>query len=293
MSPIYVEIFKTKPEQKFEHKLSVSKVKTFDDCKAKFKFSYIQKLPKKDWDHFLLGSFTHDILETFHQRLIDNSAHLDLKNKMGIQESQWPEIMKEMFKASLVRFPKINQEQKKEVFGILQQYLNVMREENARGTLCTVTDIEKEFYLGIDNKILLNGFIDRVQVDHDDVLHVMDYKTTKDKRYLKDFFQLETYAYILFLDDPNLQKIRGSFMCLRHDCDLLTKEYSRNDVEYIGEKFLKYADDMEQEKIYRPNPQFLCKYCDYVENCKEGENYLIKNGLLEKKEKMAFGMEKW
>ena len=32
-------------------RLSVSKAKSFSDCKKKFKYSYIEKLPSKEYDH--------------------------------------------------------------------------------------------------------------------------------------------------------------------------------------------------------------------------------------------------
>ena len=45
--------------------LSVSKLKTFEDCKTKFKFSYIDKLPKKEWEFHSFGKFLHAVLEYF------------------------------------------------------------------------------------------------------------------------------------------------------------------------------------------------------------------------------------
>ena len=46
--------------------LSVSKVKTFDDCKAKYRYTYIEKLPRKEWSFHIFGSFLHLVLEEFH-----------------------------------------------------------------------------------------------------------------------------------------------------------------------------------------------------------------------------------
>ena len=281
---IKVYFVENKDEFAGEHKLSVSKVKTFDSCKAKFKFSYIEKLPKKEWDFHVFGTFLHDVLETFHKLLISEKA-----NKA---KDSWALFMKKCFHDSIEKFKeKLSVEQKKEAFSIIQTYLDLMKRDFENGILPDVIDAERDFYLIINEKVLLNGFIDRIQIDHDGVLHVADYKTTKDKKYLKDFFQLETYAYILFLSDPDLQKIRASFICLRHDISYITKEYSRKDVEHIGQKYLDYADSIDQEKLWRPQPQFLCKYCDFVENCSAGENFLVKKGMLDKAPK--FGIGKW
>lgn len=293
---IEISFLDSKEDSVAEHRLSVSKAKTFDQCKAKFKFSYIEKLPKKEWHFHLFGTFLHDVLETFHQELIDNAKASNIsddQNGDAEQEKLWPSIMKACFSASVQKFsPKLTQEQKSEAFIIIQKYLDIMREQNSNGILPQVIEVEKDFFIDINGTVLLNGFIDRIQKDHDGVLHVQDYKTTKDKKYLKDFFQLETYAYVLFLAYPDLDKMRASFMCLKHDCSLITKEYKRNDVEYIGAQYLEYTDNIQQEKLWRPQPQFLCKYCDFVEHCPQGENFLIKRGMLEKP-KMTFGLSKW
>ncbi|MFW9879543.1 MAG: PD-(D/E)XK nuclease family protein, partial [Candidatus Thorarchaeota archaeon] len=56
--------------------LSVSKAKTFDEaadggCKKKFKFNYLDKLPRIDQDFHVFGKFLHQILENFHRELLD------------------------------------------------------------------------------------------------------------------------------------------------------------------------------------------------------------------------------
>jgi hypothetical protein len=51
-------------------RLSVSKTKTFLDCKAKYKYAYIEKLPRKDWDFHIFGKFCHKVLEDFHNLYI-------------------------------------------------------------------------------------------------------------------------------------------------------------------------------------------------------------------------------
>jgi DNA-binding protein YbaB len=63
-------ILKQASDSSLNFKLSVSKAKTFEDCKAKYKFSYIEKLPKKDWDFHVFGKFLHAILEEFHLQLM-------------------------------------------------------------------------------------------------------------------------------------------------------------------------------------------------------------------------------
>lgn len=249
--------------------ISVSKAKTFESCAAKYRFCYIEKLPRKDWDFHIFGKFNHEVLETFHNKLLEN------------KDLEFIPLMKECFKLSVENWKgKMTPVQLKDSQIIQQNYLNYLDSNLKNNTLPEVIGVEKEFNIVINEKILLNGFIDRVQVDHDGMLHVADYKTTKDKKYLKDFFQLITYAYVLMLEDESLEKIRASFILLKHNFEFITKEFSRDKVMKISEKFLEYEKQISEEKLWRAKPQFLCKYCDYQESCKEGTDFLIKRGLL-------------
>jgi len=259
--------------------LSVSKTKTFEDCKAKFKFCYIDKLPRIERDFHTFGKYLHQVLENFHHSLIDDPS----------KREDWLPVMDEAWESAYKEYDdKMTGLQYKEAREIVEEYKALLKEEG----LPNVIAVEKPFYINLNNKILLNGFIDRIQIDPDGLIHVGDYKTTKDPKYLKDFFQVMTYCYALCLEDESISRIRASFILLRHNFDYLTQEFTRDEVFYVAEKFLKAASNIEEEKLWRPNPQFLCKYCDYLEHCKSGKDYLIKKGVLEKK-KPTVGIRKW
>ena len=49
-----------------DFKLSVSKTKTFLDCKKKYDFQYNLKIPSKSFDYHTLGKLIHSVLEHFH-----------------------------------------------------------------------------------------------------------------------------------------------------------------------------------------------------------------------------------
>ena len=250
--------------------LSVSKVKTFEDCKAKYKFRYIKRLPKIERDFHIFGKFLHQILENFYAEILKDPQ----------KKKDWKDVLKYGWDSAYTEYSdKITGEQFKEASLIIETYSSVLDEEG----LPNVTHVEKPFYINLNNKVLLNGFIDCVQMDDDGVVHVADYKTTKDPKYLKDFFQLMTYSYALMLEDENLNRIRSSFVLLRHNFDYITQEYTRDEVISVAEKFLESASLIEDEKVWRPSPHFLCKYCDYLDHCKPGNDFLIKRGVIKKK----------
>jgi putative RecB family exonuclease len=269
----------SKEESTAELSLSVSKIKTFEQCRAKYKFSYIDKLPRKEWDFLAFGSFLHEVLEDFHKAFLENP-----NQDFGL-------VMTKVFKCVSETFKdRINNEQKENAAAIIKKYVNDLYKNEC---LPNVLSVEKPFYIDINGKVLLNGFIDRVDLDKDGIIHVSDYKTTKDRKYLNDFFQLITYAYVLMTENADLKKVRASFILLRHNMDLITKEYSRKQVATVATKFLKYADEIAEEKLWRPNPQFLCKYCDYLDHCDEGNRFCIKKGLVESVGEGSFGLTTW
>ena len=269
------EDFELKKISTTELPLSVSKVKTFDDCKLKYKYSYIEKLPRKEWAHFKFGKLLHDTLEHFHIALI-NDPHQDIRA-----------LMVSCFANSRKEYQS-DKEQNKEAWDILKNYISKMEADKPE-TKINVLSVEKEFYIDIGGKVLLNGFIDRIQVDPDGILHVADYKTTKNKKYLKDYFQLLTYAFVLMLEDPNIQHIRTSYILLRHNFEYTTKEFSRPEVMKVSEKFIDYAEKILSEQLWRPSPTRLCGYCDFLDSCEDGRRYLEKIGA----SKPQFGFSQW
>ena len=256
MQELKSKMLTARPEQPLPLSLSVSKVKTFKDCKAKYRFSYIEKLPRKEWDFHIFGKFLHEILENFHKTIINGNT-----NRHNV-------IMTDVYKHALSNWKdKLTSDQKTESQDILKKYLVLLNKEGSPN----VTNVEKEFYIDVDGTVLLNGFIDRVQIDNDETLHVADYKTTKHKKYLKnDFFQLMTYAFVMCLEDENIKKVRTSYILLRHGFESIVKEFERDEVMKMEDVFLDYYKNIIDEKLYRPSPTPMCKYCDALDHCEEG-----------------------
>ena len=215
----------------------------------------------------------HEILENFYAKKLSKLMLSDQK-LMEFSFNDAKESWKE----------KITQDNIKEAELIINNFLSYIKDDCS-----TVLSIEKEFNINIGNKILLNGFIDKVQTDADGVLNVIDYKTSKKIKYAKrDFMQLKTYAYVLCLGDESIEKIRGSYIFLRHNCETVVKEFSRKDVMTMEGVFLNYLKKIESEKLFRPMPSPLCDYCDYTDICHVGKEYLNnKKGI------QTFGVQEW
>lgn len=243
-------------------KLSVSKTKTYIDCQKKYKFTYVEKLPRKEWEHHTFGKFAHKVLEDFHLAYINGSTE------------PYNKIMSQAFKTAQAEYKEsMSPEMTKECFDIINSYLKMFTaQKKAKISPTNVLAVEKSFELAVTPNLILNGMIDRIQIDDDGVIHVCDYKTVKNKKYIKDdFFQLLTYAYVIVSENPDIDKVRASYILLRHNFEYITKEFELEEIMTAKEKYLDYARQIEEEKVYQANPTPLCNFCDYLDICSEGK----------------------
>lgn len=246
-------------------RLSVSKTKTFIDCNKKYYYSYVLKLPKKERDYHIFGKFVHKVLENFHREYIQAS------------KEPFNDVMSASFDDAIKEFgPSMTKEAKQEAYEMVDKYLQKITKE--KDSIKTITDVEKNFDFNISKNVILNGMIDRIQIDPDGVVHVCDYKTVKNKKYIKnDFFQLLTYAYVIHSENPEIKKVRGSYVLLRHDFEYITKEFSIDEILEIKDKYDSYAKMIEEEKLWRPTTGPLCRFCDFLDTCKDGKTFLNGN----------------
>lgn len=275
-----IQILDQKPDKKIHLSLSVSKIKCFKQCKKLFKFQYIQKLPKIDTEFTFFGKFLHEILEHFHkERLLGN---IDPDNI----------LISTCFKNALVNWgDKLTKVQLTDAKEIISKYLLVLNNNRKNNIEDKIIGIEKNFYIVINDLYLVNGLIDLIKIDHsDNQLHVVDYKssdlrdkkhsellfteTKKYDRYKKDIFQLKVYAYVMFIFNPELEKVRCSYSMLRHDFHLITREFKREQIMKIEEDLIKYGKNIEEEKLFRAQPMVLCGWCSYKYLCSEGKQFL-------------------
>lgn len=247
-----------------EFRLSVSKTKCFLQCKKQYEYSYILKLPKKERDYHIFGKFCHKVLEDFHNIYINGSA--EPPNK----------IMTTCFKDAKKEYQgKMTPEMIKDCFAILDTYLKKITKKEPPESSSNVIACEKPFNFLINDRVVLNGMIDRIQLDPDGVVHVCDYKTVKNKKYLKDdFFQLLTYAYVIASEDPSITKVRASYILLRYDFEYMTQEFGIDEINSIKEKYINYANQILEEKEFKPTPSKLCEFCDFLDVCKEGTAFV-------------------
>jgi RecB family exonuclease len=252
-----MEIKRTKPLEIL--KVSCSALKTYEQCPRKYYYSYILKpvIEKKDWAHLTLGTFVHEVLELFHNKLkIDIGQD---RKKLMTHASQATKNEKVKGKPK----HKLNPEIIKEAKDILTAYLVYLE----RNGIPNVDANEKSFSVIIDEDILVRGVIDRIDIatDGSHRFHIWDYKTGKSK-YL-DEFQLLVYGIPLLEEYRDLEEYKASYLALKENMKEISYTFTRTDVEKVKDEIREIAKQIREDKTWEPRPQFLCKYCDYSPIC--------------------------
>lgn len=245
-------------------RLSVSKAKTFTQCKRKFFYQYILKLPTELKIYNAIGSLVHLVLELAFKRWIDAKYEADLKKLIV---STWGACRETQEWKDAIQFDCID-----EVKHYVLAYYNRYMEEHQK--FGKPIHCEPRFHLplkiGQDLEVVVLGYIDRIdRVDYKTLL-VLDYKTTGKVQYL-DNFQLGIYAAACLYGPYKGYNINAAYILLKHDMKL--KRMKNPTERHIGEveKMVKIAKQMDQtvhfDKEYPPTYTKLCDYCDFKDRC--------------------------
>lgn len=236
-------------------KLSASSMKTYDQCPKKYFYNYIAKEPRKEWAHFDLGNLCHKALEIFHQIYI----------KEGTNNKTLSKLMGHSFTEARKEFRNVSGNILVEAKELIQNYLkNVSREG-----MPLVKGVETSFKFNMEEDIVLRGFLDRVDILKDGRFHIVDYKTTKNVKYLEPF-QLLIYGLWLKTQYPHIENFKASYLLLRHGSKLKSYDFNSEDIEKCRKKIIKYAESIStsiNEDVWSPIPGPLCNWCDFQKIC--------------------------
>lgn len=232
--------------EQFE-KLTYSMISEFEKCKKKFKYTYILEVPAKISPHMFFGSCVHKVIEETYGMDITLG---DLKDK----------------------FRKICYKERELA---IQQYSYFLDKETetTHGKNC-ISMLEKYYNRGIFPKPEMKESFIKAQVDKYNFIakvdnysagKILDFKTGKlNKRYL-DWFQMETYAYILHINNYPVHYI--SYYFLLEDEILNKKIDDMNKIEDIFfQKIFNFRKETEAGNFEKTESK-LCPYCDYLDLC--------------------------
>tara|TARA_R100000458_G_scaffold1977_4_gene1656 strand:- start:2310 stop:3140 length:831 start_codon:yes stop_codon:yes gene_type:complete len=236
----------------FIDKLSPSKIKVFDECKAKYKFKYIDYL-KEDYNENLstdalqFGQFIHKVLEDG----VDCSAYEDLREIARSVRNQYT-FSKE--KEALTERSLRN-------FAIFNSQLT--------HTVSTEMNFSVESPCAGYN---INGIIDRIVLGKTGDLLVIDYKTSKraaSKRDLYNDAQMQMYSYAVHkMYDVPIDKITVAHYYPHLDKFVAIKYSSKHIAVFLNAQKGKVWDIRKRKKVdFHPVINRFCDWCGYKDIC--------------------------
>lgn len=215
---------------------SFSKLDTYDQCNAMFKFQYIDKAPKSETDltPLLKGGAVHSILENYPEE----STH-----KLA---PKYQHIADAFIESHLGK-----------------KYLH--RDSTREYSFGLTPELEPCEYK--DKTAVFRGFIDYICII-DGVINLIDWKTSKKMKEEKwqNFNQLMFYAIYFFKKYPTVNTIKISYVYVEHNDEnsiTLERKYLENYIQQL----MNLIESVEQDTEFKKNITKLCEWCQYQEHC--------------------------
>jgi putative RecB family exonuclease len=246
--------------------LSSSQINLYLQCSLKYKFQYIDGIPKPFKPSGLaLGSAIHSTLSWFHKERM-NGNQVSLKRLYKIFEADWysQKVDTEIkYKTGEAEIKLIIMA--KEMLGLYFQ----QSPKEVKGTevpfVIPLIDPSNGKSLGIN----LEGFIDLIEKD-DTIVEFKTSTQTINPGDIGDYLQLTAYSYayeILYQKPPKLLKVVNFVKTKKPKMVVLETKRTKADYQrlfYLASQVLKGI----KHQIFFPRPSFWCKDCEYEKYCK-------------------------
>ena len=263
---------------------SYSKLEVFKNCPLQYEYKYIEKKYSQDTSIALeLGSLCHYVLEQkgrmiatkqnvdydkLNSILFDGVSETDEKTKeelLGVSQlkRKYFEVWHEADNASGASYD--------EKIKLFDQVLH----EEMEDTKWEPTYFERPFEFVWHNKVILKGFIDRIDVK-DGQYRTVDYKTSKkvyEQSKLATSLQFGIYA-LAILNEFGVLPVESKYRFILIDDEqyALTKGWEKRLIKAL-DKVFGDIEASENKKVFVPKPSPLCHWCNFCQTNPEATIY--------------------
>jgi putative RecB family exonuclease len=233
--------------------LSPSGISTFQQCRQRYKFQYIDKLGKKygkPQPYFTMANHVHQTVKDFL-----SLRPVNLRTQAAIEE-----ILQRNWQRYRVGFKGKDDEQRWHEKAITQVRAFVNNHD-----VSIIPIMQEEFMkTEVTAGVFLCGRLDRVDMQPDGSLHIVDYKTgnVPDKM---NWTQLEYHALILSKRLP-APVTKASFLYMA-DSTLQSTDISPERLAQAHWDALTAARQIQKEKTYATTTGYWCRNCDFMPIC--------------------------
>ena len=245
--------------------LSPSRAADFKTCPLLYRFRTIDRLPERPTADQARGTLVHAVLE----RLFDLPAdERTVEHAAELIRPQWERLLVDDERlAELFAEAGPPEEFLTSARGLLDGYFAVedpRRLTPAERECLVTTDVD-------DGRLVLRGYIDRLDVSPDGDLRVVDYKTggaPREAFEARALFQLKFYALVLWRTRGVVPRVlRLLYLKDAEVCDYTpdTEELARFERTLIA--LWAAIQKATAERDFRPKPSRLCGWCAHQAVC--------------------------
>lgn len=247
--------------------LSSSQINLYLQCSLKYKFQYIDSLPKPFKPSGLaFGSVIHSALSWFHKEKMNGNG-VTLERLYKIFDADWYSQ-----KADTEIHYKDGEAEMNLIFmakEMLRQYLDLPHKKIMGSEVPFAVPIVN-LSNGMKLSINLEGFIDLIEDDGT----IVEFKTSNqsmNQNGTDDHLQLTAYSYayeMFFQSPPKLLKVVNFVKIKKPKIIVFETKRGKSDYQRFFHLASKVLDGV-KGKIFFPRQTFMCKDCEYDESCKE------------------------
>jgi len=245
---------------------SHSKIETFEQCKLKFKYRYIDKIIPEIAKSIeaLLGDVVHKTLEWLYIQILKNTIP-SINDVISFYSNEWQENYSPdvpIFNKTLTAKDYFN----RGVEFLINYYMKYHPFQD--NTIATEKRIEIDLDETGEKKLV--GYIDRLSQNLEtNEIEIHDYKTSNTimmKEKIENSRQLSIYSLAIkemFGKDKNVCMI---WHFLAHDMKICLRK-TNEELENLKKEIIEIINIIERTRDFPPTKSQLCYWCEYMNIC--------------------------
>ncbi len=247
---------------------SHSRLSCFEQCPAKFKMQYIDKVETEIAESIeaFLGTRVHEALEKLYRDL-DHQKMNTIEELLSFLFTQWKENWSDDIIIVSKEYTTENYQKMAEKY--LSDYYRRYHPFSQGKTVA----LEERILINLDpsGRYKLQGYIDRLTETKDGFYEIHDYKTNSRlplAEYLQTDRQLALYMIGVKNAYPDVRDVRLIWHFLKFDKEV---NLTRTDEELtiLKRDTIRLIQEIEQEEEFAAQPGFLCEWCEFKPLCRQ------------------------
>ncbi|MBI2641656.1 ATP-dependent helicase [Candidatus Roizmanbacteria bacterium] len=235
---------------------SYSQIESYKLCPLQYKYRYVLKIPTTPSSATSFGESIHKVLQKFYQEFLSNTS-ISKERLIQILREVWVPVGYD----TEVHEAKMKKEAEKMLLTFFEKYHN---------PAIKIVALEKLFKIKVDNSTFITGKIDRVDVNGNNGIEIIDYKTGQkpDKDKLQQSLQLSIYALAATdkgLYNKKLDEVTLTFYYLQK-LEKFSMKRTAKDMEKMHEKIKSTVKNIRQNE-FLPNVGPWCDFCAFRMIC--------------------------